>query len=139
MSREASFTFIPESQLTSTRVGKDHTVSINGKYGYFRLSNDYIRDNNLAGKYIKLYADKQKKAIGWKVMKETSLAALKDYRKITLYEKNIKGTICHSSSIGIGSIIKALGVKDKVYKKLPIHTYKEQGLLTEEYHYVQLT
>lgn len=43
MAREATFTFIPESQLRSTRVGRKHTASLNAKYGYLRMSNDYIQ------------------------------------------------------------------------------------------------
>lgn len=135
------FTFIDATQLKPIRVVQPKfTATIDGKYGFIRFSADYVRQHNMSGKPIKFYADKSKKALGWRVIREGNLAEMRGARMVYLEKKNKAGKMVPVLSVGIGSILDTLGVRGKVFKKKEIGHYKDPGMLdTNEYDYVQLT
>ena len=139
MPREKNFTFIQESQLASKRVGNKHVASVNGKHAQLRFSKEYIMDNKLDGKYVKLHADKSKRAIGWTFLREKELGKLKGYRKLTLNNKLVGGYPTLTCTLHIGVLLRSMGIKDGSWVQLPIEKFTEPGLLdTKTYHYVEL-
>lgn len=143
MAREATFNFIPESLIPprKERVREKHWVSISRDYNVIRFSPDYIQDKHFDAKFIKLYYDTNKKTIGWRLLKEQNLDDLAGYRKIKITRVKNKKTGYESKvcSLGIKSILDALNVKEGAkFKNLSIGTYREQGLLGNQYDYVTL-
>jgi hypothetical protein len=139
MSREASFTFVPEKLLTSKKVGADSdrmSATVNTKYGTLQFSKGYVEFYNLKNKFITLYGDSAKKAIAWKIFEDGSLNSLSHVRRITMSKAtNVP------QPISVKKILDALLVKkeDSTLRKLPIKKYKEASLLENgEYHYVVL-
>lgn len=140
MAREKSFTFIPAAQLNPIRVSKPKfTATVDGRYGYIRFSSDYVREHNMSGKPLKFYADKSKKAVGWRVIDNGGLSELSGCKMVYLEKKNKAGKMVPVLSVGIGSILNTIGVKGKIFKKVNIEHYKESGLLSNEYDYVELS
>lgn len=138
----AKFNFVPESTLPSRKELKreKYWVSISRDYNVIRFSPAYIQDKHFNAKFIKLSYDVNAKAIGWRLMHETNLEDLDGYRKIKLtVTKGKKGYESKVCSLGIKSILDALNVKPgSKFKNLPIGTYREPGLLANQYDYVTL-
>ena len=138
MSREATFTFIPESSLTFKKVGSptnssNATVSL--KYGTLQFSKGYVRSNNLKNKFITLYGDASKKAIAWKIFDDGDLSTLSYARQVKVNKNE-----CHQP-ISVKKILNTFSLKekDKSFKRLTVKKYKEGGYLHKgEYHYIEL-
>jgi len=138
--RDSKFNFQEERRLVDTSKMKSlmrHTVSVNGKYSTIRFSIDYIKDNNLDNTFIKFYADPAKKAIAWKILHEVNPADLSGYRKLKMYVSTSGKYSQITYQLGIGKLLEALGVSDKVYPHVVINKYKPQ-YLEDELHYIEL-
>lgn len=142
MAREATFNFVPESTIPSRKERKQekYWVSVSRDYNVIRFAPAYIQDKHFDAKFIKLYYDTNKKTIGWRLMKENNLQDLDGYRKIKItHNKSKKGYESKVCSLGIKSILDALNIKEGAkFKNLPIGTYREGGLLGNQYDYVTL-
>lgn len=115
------YNFIPEHQLNqddSNELG--YSVSIT-KAGMLYFSGFVSKMYELDGKIIRLYADKEKKSIAWKEIKEGDLSILKNVRKLNIEPTN------NNIQIGIGKLLKAIGIeKDKLpIKKIPVTQYND--------------
>jgi len=149
MAREAQFNFIPETQLVTIEKQKrkeDHTVTVNAKFGHISFSPSYIRDKNLNGVYIKFYADQQKKALAWKILREQNLEKLAGYRKLNLVEverKYLKKDGQGSSKMSICKLtlkrlIDSLRLDlNKKYRSLEIKEYNLNPTMGESFHYIK--
>ncbi len=142
MAREASFNFMPEATLP-TKAEKNqirHWASVNKAYNTIRFSPEYITDKKMDGGFIKLYYDKQKKSIGWRLMHEKSLGDMAKYRQVNVsIITNAKGYTTRVCSLGIKKILSELGLKeDDTFNRVEIKTYKEQGMLSNVYDYIKL-
>lgn len=142
MARPAEFNFVQEKHLTDTRrMSKlaKHTVTINAKHGYMRFSLSYVKDKGLENAFIKLYADTSKKAIGWKIMRETDLSGLAGYRQLKVFKKKTpEGYESQHCQLGVQKLLEVLGVKkEKTFKQLPIESY-QLGPMDGSINYVSL-
>lgn len=129
MAIENKFTFIPAHQcIVKEKITRrlKHSVTINAHSRYALFSLSYIVDNDLAGKYIKFYLDKSKKAVAWKVFnRESSLGSLETYK---LLKKD--GTGCYT--VSIGKALDSLKLSNKSYKKLHISEYTPADAVYEK-------
>jgi len=87
---------------------------------------------DLEGKLLRLYADKEKKSIGWSVLEQKeNFANLEGMR---LVKVNTNGV----AVFGIGKLLKAIGVELKESRKgLEVKTFKG-SLYPNPIHYIQL-
>lgn len=141
MAREAKFNFEEESTLVETSRLKSllaHSVSISGKHGSIRFSKDYIRDHNLDRAFIKLYADKSKKAIAWKILREKSLGDLRGYRQLKVYTSKAGKYQTQHCTLTISKLLDVLEVKpEDKFAHIPIKKYAPD-YLQDELHYIEL-
>ena len=119
MAREKKFNFIPASQLQE-KITKDRrpTVRIN-KNGQMVFSRTALEEFGLLGRFISLYADPQKSALGWHIFEGSS--ELQDLRLRKL-EKNASGTV----QIGVSKLLKKMGIKlEKPLSDLLVQKYED--------------
>lgn len=130
MAREATFTFVPETQLTSRSSDPEFRVTIT-QSGMLYIPREVIEIYDLDKKYFKFYADVQKKAIAWKYFSEGDLGELQKIRKIGITPNG-------AGQISINKLLSAIGVKDLIgsISDIPVRTYKPQDLLSEEVNYI---
>lgn len=107
--RPPSFTFEPfRKVLAQKKEAKKRGFSINVKYGYILFPKQYVRDNELDGKFIKWFIDVSKRALGWKILdKEDTLNALEDYVQV----KPVPSTGTYQMSIR--RVLNAFNFHDK--------------------------
>lgn len=142
MSQEKQFTFLPEAHLKNKHAVDKRAlnyVTISTKYNTLKISNAFIINHSLNGKYIKMYADPAKKAIAFRILNERNFSDMSGYRKVELTEKIYKGYTTHTANpLGVKRLIDSLDVKkNHSYAKLVIEKYNG-GLLDDDYYYVIL-
>ena len=116
---QIKFSFVPERQL-----GEDYgdrtgmTISIYST-GSMIFGSEIIRLYEMDGKYIKLFADVQKRAVGWTIIEgKTDLDSLNDARQIKVTDGGI-------ATVSIGRILKKLGIeKGTKFMHVPVKIYK---------------
>ncbi len=117
--RPPKFNFVPERHLAETYKPIDpfFTCSIYTN-GQMVLNSDYVSVYELDKKFVRLYLDKEKRTIGWKIIEgDTNIEELSDARQITV----VKGMV----KISITPILHLLGwEKGASFKQLPIKEYK---------------
>lgn len=128
--RSPKFTFIPENQMNPSEP-LAYKVSISGK-GMLYFSKDVLETYELANKLVRLYADVEKKVIGWRVItEEGSLEALKDLRRLTV---NPSG----SCQLSIQALIKTLSPMMVLPRKgIDVKKYSAAHL-EEDIYYIEL-
>lgn len=110
------FSFVPERQI-----GKDivetYTVAIH-KGGMLSFPAYAVRVYDLKDKYIRLFADIEKKVIGWSVCEgRTELDVLNDARQIKVQKAG-------NAVLGITKLLKHLGIpKDSESKHFDVKRY----------------
>lgn len=130
------FNFIPERQLGEVTTGNGHwsvTIIASKASPAIYFPKDMARILEMDGKYIKVFADTEKKAIGWRLIQdETTLPELNNARKITA--NKVSGAVI----LGIGRILKTLNydLKEKI-KGLLVQTYSSP-LIKDDISYVVL-
>jgi hypothetical protein len=126
------FSFVPERQLGTEGKDGSYRVSIM-KNGVILFSKDTIDVYELDGKHIKMFADLEKKVIGWSIIEgKTHLDDLDNSRII---KRNQSGC----AVLGITKILKKMGIeKGTVFHKLEVKKYKS-ALNTEDIWYIELT
>ena len=131
MSREEKFSFIPENQIHPINSGYSYTITLM-KNGSLYFPKEVLHIYDLEGRFIKFYADKEKKSIGWKLFdKETELEGLKKIRKI---KKNSLG----SYTPMIKKLLDYIGYEVKsTVSKIEVKTYKS-SYFEGEIFYIQL-
>lgn len=111
------FSFVPERQI-----GKDsdetYKVSI-FKNSALRFPSEIVRVYELKDKYVRLFADLEKKAIGWQIVEgKTDLDTLSDARLMTVRKAGIV-------VLGIGKLLNKLGFEKGVaFSNLEVKKYK---------------
>lgn len=130
------FNFVPEHQLAKIETGNGFwTISILGSKAsptiYF--PSDMVSALEMDGKYIQIFADTEKKVIGWRLIKDkTAMADLNNARIIN------KNSTTGAATLGIGKIMKILNYDMKeTLKKLRVETYVSP-LVAGEISYVKL-
>lgn len=125
------FNFVPERQIGKESSYGSYRVSI-FKNGTIYFKEDVINVYELDGKYMKLFADVDKKIIGWSIIEnKTDLSELNEAR---LMKKNVNGVI----TITIGKLLKKLGIdKKESFPNLEVKRYKSP-LLAHDIFYVEL-
>jgi hypothetical protein len=126
---EMKFCFEPYRRTSKEEI--KNTATVSSKFGRLSFPKLTIEHLGLGGKFIRIYFDSQKKAIGWKVFDEGKLKDLEGFKKVTL-----KKTGC--AVFDIVGIIKNFKLKQDSYKHLEIKKYNEGGLLGNEYYYVKI-
>ncbi len=134
MAREATFNFIPSSQLGNHK-DEGLICSFNITSQQLQFSTKCPETNDLINKYIRFYVDEQKKTLAWRFLEEKSLGELKDYFQIKeVIYKNIRKVSVRLSKVLVEAL--KLNVNQK-YLKMEVKRYKPQGyLVDEEYHYI---
>lgn len=125
------FAFVPERQLGQDPKESGYRVTLM-KNGILRFPSDVVNIYDLDGKYIRMFADIQRKAVGWSIIEgKTSLEDIDDAR---LVKKNVNG----GAVISIGRMLKKLGMsKETEFKNLEVNKFK--GMLqANDIHYVIL-
>lgn len=135
------FNFVPEKQLIKNiegsyevslyvkdikRSGKDELE----KFVLLCFSKTTTNIYDLDGKFIRFYADKEKKTIGWSILeKAEGLAQLEGVRQIKASSQGIR--------LGIAKLIKVIGVKVESRKKIEVKKY-ESSLQSHPIYYITL-
>lgn len=136
--RDTTFNFESVKKVNAKRKDlQSHgfSVSLRHKYIYFPLS--YVEDNNLEGKMIKWFVDRDKKALGWKILSEQKelLCDLAGYISIKRHKNRFL--------FSIGRILSLLNLKDttSTFKNLKVnsHTDHTNSVYNGIIHYVLLT
>lgn len=140
--RPPKFNFVPEKQVENKNETGGYYVSIT-KSGFLYFPKEVIHVYDLAGKYIKLFVDREKKALGWRVVDETTTPeVLNDCRVIN--SKNNGSAI-----FSIGKLLSSMGVDSvKVGTKIsyigmpmsnvPVEKYRA-GYLEGDIYYISLS
>jgi len=126
------FSFVPERQVGGNgSTGHSYTVSLYAN-GSIIFPSEVVRVYELDGKYLRLYADVQKKSIGWSVIEdETSLEALNEARQI----RKMKGG---NAVVSVVKLLKHLGIpKGTKIMNLPVNVYKSP-LNSSDIYYIEL-
>lgn len=116
--KQPKFNFVPERLLTTPVQEAPFRVSIY-KQGTLIFPADVTHVYELDGKYIRIYADREKRSIGWAIVKEAdALADLKDLRRL---KKTPGGVIV----VGIRKVLSNMGIEDlgEGWKNLEVSTY----------------
>ncbi len=114
------FNFIPERQLGEIQSGNGYwTASILASNNALYLSADMVDALEMDGKYYRIFADTEKKAIGWLETKGPDLNSLNDARQARMNKQS--GAVL----FGVGKILKALNYDLKeTIKGLRVNVYK---------------
>lgn len=125
------FSFVPERQIGQVSNEGGYSVSI-FKSGVLCFSINTLRIYELEGKYIRLFADVEKKAIGWSVVEgKTNLDDINDSR---LVKTNASGC----AVLGITKLLKKIGIeKETSFFNLPVKVYKSP-LNSYDIYYIEL-
>lgn len=124
------FSFVPERQIgEDEKVG--YNVNIYGN-GAIIFNGQVVDVYELNNKYIKVFSDLEKKAIGWTIIKnDTNLEELNNARVL---KKTKNGNII----LSVTKILKKLGwEKGMKFTNLPVKLYKSP-LETDDIWYIQL-
>lgn len=98
------FSFVPERQVgDEPSEGAGYRVAIR-KNGIIYFPADVVRIYDLEGKYVKLYADTQKKAIAWTVFDKGEPADMEDVRLMKRVSPKSQVVV-----LGIGRLLKRMG------------------------------
>lgn len=140
MAREATFNFIPASQMAN-HSDAELIVSYNKTQRQLFFSSKSKEALDMIGKFVRFYVDVQKNTLAWHIFeKEKGFEALTDLKEV----KSIKiktGPGGKYSSIKIIvqipiEAIRSLKIKpDGSYKKMVVKKYKPISLLTENQFY----
>ena len=99
------FNFIPETQISRKSTNHELTISIT-KAGNLYFTPLIIASYDIENKFIKFFADKEKKTIAWKVLNEKEPKELKGYRQV---KKNYAGY----AVMAIKKLLKYLDIDPK--------------------------
>lgn len=131
--RTPKFNFIPERQLNKdVESGGAFSVTVT-KHNTLLFSKTDVGIYELEGKYVRLFADTEKKTLGWAIVEgKTGLEELNDARLMKVNPTS--GIIL----LGIGRLLKAMGILEVTENmKLPVKTYVSP-LQKDKIYYVEL-
>ena len=146
---EYSMQHTPNIKMNSNRTKKFHlleynprkrpikikdiaTVSISRKWGLIMFGKRTILALDMKGKFLKLYYDIGQNVIAWKLKDQVELMDIK------LGWKPIRITKAGQYHSSIESILANMKLSKDKYNKLEVKKYYEQGLLGEDYYYVEV-
>ena len=143
MARENKFTFEPLRHIMDITMPKPLVISLNMKTGTMRFLKkskdcDPMKAENLIGKLVRFYADKEKKVISFRV-----IGSGEGFEELIDVKKVIK------SPIRSGYVIQTCDTTlkkvfpeyvNKSYKNIPLLEYKDNSTLAngEVYYYFSL-
>ena len=134
MAKEAKLNFVPEKQINQDRSESGFYVTLNKNFTLY-FSPEFVRVFDLDKTYLKVYADTEKKAIGWIYFEEGKLDDMKDMRKLTINKE------VGSGIMGCKKLLNQLGIDDKNILtktgKKKVQIYKS-SYFTGEMNYIQL-
>ena len=124
------FNFIPETQIGRKNLNHELAISIT-KAGNLFFTPLIIASYDIENKFIKFFADKEKKIIAWKVLNEKEPKELKGYRQV-------KKNYASYSIMSIKKLLKYLDIDPKTtnLKQKPIKKYI--SVLEGEFYYINL-
>ncbi len=125
------FDFVPERQIGKEQAESGYRVTI-FKSGVLAFGGHVLDVYELDGKYLRLFADVEKKAIGWSVIEgKTSFDEIDDAR---ILKRNSSGV----AILGITKLLKKLGVeKGQLMPNLEVKKYKS-ALNSYDIYYIEL-
>ena len=113
------FSFVPERQLNASSESETYKVSI-FKNGQLVFPTSVLDVYELEGKYLKLFADIEKKAIGWSIIEGTTDFTELEYARLIKKDKNQK-----VARLGITKILRNLNIDTGTsFLKLEVKQYK---------------
>ncbi len=125
------FNFIPEHQLNKKGLETYQFVVTIAKTGTIIFNCSDVRMYDLGGKFIKLFADTEKKIIGWSIISgKTDLEEIENSRELKV---SVNGNIV----IGIRKLLKAMDIEIKDTKRVPVNKYVS-SLYKDEIYYIEL-
>lgn len=126
------FSFVPERLINKPIKDASYRVTI-FKSGVLCFPSSVVHIYDLEGKYVKMYADVEKKTIGWSIIEgQTSLNDLNGARLI----KKLKSGC---AVLGIRKLLKSIGIEHGAqFKNLETKIYKS-SLNESDIFYIQLT
>ncbi len=135
--RQPKFAFVPERQLGGDpqATAGGYRVSIK-KNGVIYFPTDVVKTYELEGKYIKFFADVQKKAIGWTVVEGDQKGGFSDLTGVRVMKRASpkSGQVV----LAVGKMLKSMGVEKGVeFPNLQVRTYKD-SLIEGDVWYVTL-
>lgn len=140
--KSPTFNFVPERQVKNQTETGGYVVTLTSR-GFLYLGRGVIDIYELEGKYISLFIDTEKKALGWKIMdKETTPEVLSNCRVIN------PNKVTGSAILGITKLLEAMGMGHMNGKKfisdlklpiksIPVQKYRA-GYLGDEIYYISL-
>ena len=120
MSQQTKYNFVPVTYSRPHAHDGKAFVSINNK-GSIIFNRQCIEQYNLANKYIRMYTDIPKNAIGWQVIK--TMHNFKDIKNKKY--RLLKPTTLNVAKISISHMLQDLNVTGKSFYKLKIHEYTD--------------
>jgi len=126
------FNFVPEAQIKNMPHAETvFKVTVN-KVGQLTFSREYTSVYDLDNKFIRIYADAEKKTLGWQIIDQSQ--TLEELDGLRLLKKNSTGNI----QVSIGRLLAAIDIKiDKTLSKLRVKTYTSL-MHAGDIHYVEL-
>lgn len=134
--KSPSFNFVPEKQLRDVPTGNGFwkvTILYKPMGSAIYFPNEMVYALEMDGKYLQVFADIEKKSIGWSIISdETTLETINGARKLNKNKQS--GAIL----VGVGKILKSLNYPiTKTVKGLQVKTYVSP-LVKESISYVVL-
>lgn len=112
-------------------------AAVDVKHGNMRLSKKTLIDLGMEGKFVKLFSDPDRDAIGWQIRSDAPV----DELKIKLW-RLVKSNSSGQATISISGILKQFrNLEEKTYKKLEIKKYVPQNQVLdagESYFYIKV-
>lgn len=98
-------------------------AAVDVKHGTLRLSKRTLIDLGMEGKFVKLYVDPDREAIGWQIRSDAPV----DELKVKLW-RLVKSNSSGQAAISISGILKQFrNLEEKTYKRLEIKKYVPQN------------
>lgn len=113
---------IPTYQLGEA-LKSNHFATYSPKNGQLRLSADYVRDKNLANKFLKTFVDHENQVIAWLPAENGDISKLKGLHQVKSYNEG-KTWLIALTKAEINKALKIDPNSDKEYKRLEIQTQK---------------
>lgn len=96
------------------------------KTGHLLFSREYIIQKGLANRFLRFYADQEKKVLAWSPIVDKELTGWKKPKQIRNY------TGSYVCTIPAETLRTFLGLtQTETFKKMPIQTYKDGNLIGE--------
>lgn len=129
---QRKYTFIAENQLNSFEESSEYSVTIT-KTGSIYFNTFICKMFELDKKFVRLYADIEKKTIAWREIKDGSIETIKGLRQLKVNKDN------ENCMLMVNKLLEKIGITKEMLpiKKIPVTKYQDY-LEKTEYNVIDL-